>query len=129
MEKQSLQKNALEWIVFAGGCVLVLGIICYLAVTAATLGNSPPDIKIILGKPQPEGEYYHVPVTVRNAGDQTAEGVLVEVELQPQGKEKETAEFEAAFLPRHSQREGAVIFKSDPRQGKLATRVLGYAKP
>lgn len=128
MAKQKLEKNTLEWSVFAVSCALVFAVIAYLTYVAITLGTSPPQIKVAVGKAAPDGEYFRVPVTVHNQGDQTAEGVNVEVESQQNG-ETETAEFEVPFLPRHSEREGAVLFKNDPRKGKLKARVLGYQKP
>ena len=128
MAKQKLEKNALEWAVFALSGLLVLGVVAYLAYVAATLGSSPPEVVIKIGESRPEGEYFHVPVTVHNNGDKTAEGVHIEVELQQAG-ETETAQFEVPFLPRHSDRKGAVLFKLDPQKGKLKARVLGYQMP
>ncbi len=128
-QSPSLDKNWLEWLVFAIGLGLVTGVIGYLAFAAVTLGSAPPDIKIQLGTPQPEGEYFRVPVSVRNDGDQTAEAVHIEVVLNEDKATEETASFETAFLPRHSSRNGAVTFQTDPRNGKLKARVLGYEKP
>lgn len=128
-ESSPLQKNWLEWLVFAGGLIIVAGVLGYLTFAALTLGNAPPEIKVALGKAQPEGEYFRVPVTIHNKGDQTAESVQIEVVFNEGKPDEETAEFQAAFLPRHSQREGAVTFKTDPRAGVLKARVLGYANP
>jgi len=129
MDSSSLQKNWIEWLVFSLSAVLVTGVIGFLIFSAATLGDSPPDLKVHLSPSQPEGKYFRVPVKIKNNGDQTAEGVQIEVVLNEGKADEETATFEAAFLPRHSSREGAVIFKTDPRKGKLEARVLGYEKP
>jgi len=129
MNSPALQKNWVEWLVFSCSLILVAGVLGFLAFTAATLGNAPPDLKIHLSKAQPEGKYFRVPVKIKNDGDQTAEGVQIEVTFNEGKPDEETATFEAGFLPRHSSREGAVIFKADPRNGKLEARVLGYEKP
>ena len=125
----NLQKNWLEWSVFAVGLVLVLGTIGYLIYDAVTLGTTPPSLEVKLGKPQQRQTQFLVPVSVTNHGDETAEGVLVEVALESGGKETERAEFEIAFLPRQSTREGWVTFDKDPRAARLKARVLGYEKP
>lgn len=127
--KQTLQKNWLEWIVFAISLVLVASTLGYLVYDAATLGNAPPTIEFKLGKPQPKLDYFLVPVSVANRGDETAEGVLVEVVLENNGKEVETAEFEIAFLPRHSTRKGWVSFTTNPRSAEMKARLLGFEKP
>jgi uncharacterized protein (TIGR02588 family) len=67
---------------------------------------------------------------VTNQGDETAEGVQIEVVLESDGKEQESAQFEIAFLPRHSTREGWVTFETDPRTvDEMKARVLGFEKP
>jgi len=129
MNSSSLQKNWIEWLVFSFSAILVLGVIGFLIFSAVNLGDAPPDLKIHLSASQPEGKYFRVPVKIKNDGDKTAEGVQIEVVFNEGKADEETATFEAAFLPRHSSREGAVVFKTDPRKGKLEARVLGYEKP
>jgi uncharacterized protein (TIGR02588 family) len=126
----NLEKNWLEWIVFAASLVLVVSTLGYLVYDSATLGDTPPNFEFQVGKPQPQLNHFAVPVTVTNQGDETAEGVQVEVVLESGGKEQESAEFEIAFLPRHSTREGWVTFAADPRTvDQLKVRVLGFEKP
>jgi uncharacterized protein (TIGR02588 family) len=125
-----LEKNWLEWVVFAASLVLVVSTLGYLVYDSATLGNAPPNIQFQLGKPQPQLNHFIVPVSVTNQGDETAEGVQVEVVLESGGQEQESAQFEIAFLPRHSTREGWVTFETDPRTvDEMKARVLGFEKP
>jgi uncharacterized protein (TIGR02588 family) len=125
-----LQKNGLEWSVFALGLVLVLGTLGYLTWSALTQSDQPAQLEVRLGEPQQRRKQFVVPVSVANHGDQTAEGVLIEVTLENKGEEVESAEFEVAFVPRHSQREGEVLFKKNPQTaGNLTARVLGYETP
>ncbi len=127
---KQLEKNWLEWIVFAISLVLVVGTLGYLIYDGANTGSSPPSFAFQLGQPQPQQNYFVVPVSVTNQGDETAEGVLVEVTLENNGTEQETAEFEIAFLPRQSTREGWVTFKTDPRTvEQISARVMGFEKP
>lgn len=125
-----LEKNWLEWIVFAASLVLVVSTLGYLVYNGATLGNAPPSFQFQLGKPQPQLNHFSVPISVTNQGDETAEGVQIEVVLESSGKEQESAQFEISFLPRHSTREGWITFETDPRTvDEMKARVLGFEKP
>lgn len=129
-----LQKNWLEWTVFACGLVLVVSTLGYLAYEGATMGNDPPSIEVRLGTPEQRTHNFIVPVTVTNHGDETAEGITVEVTLENNGGgegggEPVRGELTIAFLPRRATREGWVTFQQDPRAARLTARVLGYEKP
>lgn len=126
---RKVDKNPVEWAVFAVSLAALLATVGFLVWDAVTSGSSSPDLRIELGPPEPRSGGFAVPVTVRNRGDETAEGVHVEVTLELPGAPPETAEIEMAFVPRRSQREGWVTFRRDPRQGRLAGRALGYEKP
>jgi uncharacterized protein (TIGR02588 family) len=128
-----LQKNWLEWTVFACGLVLVVAMLGYLAYEGATMGSDPPSIEVRLGTPEQRTHNFIVPVTVTNHGDETAEGITVEVTLENNGSgaggEPVRGELTIAFLPRRATREGWVTFQQDPRAARLNARVLGYEKP
>ncbi len=130
MKKKKLEKNWFEWIVFAVGLMLVLATLSYLAYDAATITDAPPSIEVRVGEPLQRPHNFIVPITLINHGDQTAEGVLIEVVLESGGEEKERGELTVAFLPRRSTREGWVAFQTDPRTvERTKARVLGYGKP
>ena len=114
--------------VFGVSAVLIAMVIGFLVFESATIGDALPDIQLRLGTPEARSSYFAVPLEVTNKGDQTAEGVHIEVVLRSGGKE-ERADLEIAFLPRRGSREAWVTFKTDPRQGTLEARVLGYEKP
>lgn len=127
---RKLQKNWVEWAVFALSLVLVAGVLVYLAYDAATIGDAPPTIEIRVGEPLQRTHNFIVPVSITNHGDLTAEGVHIEVALENGGEEVERSEFDVAFLPRRATREGWVAFQTDPRSAqKINARVLGYEKP
>jgi uncharacterized protein (TIGR02588 family) len=122
-------KNWLEWSVFAASTVLIVALLGFLIYESMTIGNAPPDIQLEVGAPEQRTGYFAVPITATNKGDHTAEGVHIEVVLRGANKEEETGDFEIQFLPRRGSREAWVTFKSDPRNGTLEARVLGYEKP
>ena len=130
MSKKKVQKNWFEWVVFGLGLALVGAALGYLAYDAATMTDAPPSIEVRTGEPLRREHNFVVPVTLTNHGDQTAEGVQVEVVLESGGQEKERAEFTVAFLPRRSTREGWAAFQTDPGTAeRIRARVTGFEKP
>jgi len=124
------KKNWLEWTVFVIGLILVGGTLAYLSYDALTAGKAPPNLQVVLGKPEPRAGHFIVPVTVINRGDQTSEDARIEVRLYDQGAGLERAELEFPFVPRHARREGWVSFQMNPATAEhLQARVLGYRKP
>lgn len=135
-ESSKLQKNPLEWSVFALSLLLVSTTLFYLGREALTANESPPHIVLKTGEPRllqnfsEEAPSFIVPIEATNKGWQTAEGVHIEIEMQRGGEEPQTANYEIAFLPRNSSREGWVAFKGKPENiKKLSARVLGYEIP
>jgi uncharacterized protein (TIGR02588 family) len=126
---QKVEKNPLEWAVFAVSLVVVLATLGYLVYDAVTTRGAKPDLQVELGRPEPRSGAFAVPVTVHNRGDETAEGVRVEVVLETPGAPPERAELDIAFIPRRSKREGWVTLRSDPSKGRLTGRAMGYEKP
>ncbi len=125
-----LQKNWVEWTVFAVGLVLVASALSYLVYDGATMGSAPPSLEVRLGTPEQRPYNFIVPVTVTNHGDETAEGITVEVSMEDAGGgEPARGELTIALLPRRATREGFVTFDRDPRAVQLKARVLGYEKP
>jgi len=129
MTTSKIAKHPLEWIVFAVSLAIVTGTVGFLAWDAIQGEDSPALLSIELGRPEPRGGAWGVPVTLHNRGDETAEGVKVEVTLETPGAPPETADFEAAFVPRRSKREGWVTFRNDPSRGRLSGRAAGYSTP
>jgi uncharacterized protein (TIGR02588 family) len=126
--KAKVEKNGLEWVVFGVSLALAASVLGYLVYEGVHMSDTPPDIALRLGTPERRGEGFVVPVAVTNRGDETAEGIHIEVMLET-GGEGERGEFTIAFLPRRATRGGWVAFRTDPRSGQLKPRVLGYEKP
>ena len=124
-----LEKNWLEWICFAVSLLVVISLLGYLVYTAVTSGKSPAHIELQLGPPQERGGKFFINVVAENRGEQTAEGVYVEVVLKANGKE-ERGMFVIDRLPRQGKRRGIITFETDPRLAStLEARALGYAEP
>jgi uncharacterized protein (TIGR02588 family) len=129
-ERPRVRKNLLEWVVFGVSLVLVAGVVGHLVYEGVRMEGRPPEVLVRTGEPVERGGAFVVPVTLTNTGDQTAEGVSVEVVLEgADGAEGERGEFAVAFLPRGATREGWVTFTTDPQLGRLRPRVKGYEKP
>jgi len=126
---KKLQKNWLEWAVFAVGLILVTSALGYLFYAGVSMGNEPPSIEVRLGTPEPRQSNFAVPVTVLNHGDETAASIRIEVVMQSNGAEPARGELDIPFLPRNATRDGWVTFDQDPRKAQLRARVLGYQKP
>lgn len=126
----NVEKNWLEWLVFAIGLALIVPIVAYLAYDAATLGHEPPVVEVQVGAAEARGNVYMIPVTLENLGDRTAESVVVEISLLEGDEELETAELTVDFLPRQSTRSGWVTFTIDPETvDDIEAHVLGFQEP
>ena len=119
--EENEKKNALEWVVFAMGVAIVLGVIGYLSYQLATETNEPPLLVIELGEQTPRGAVVEIDVTVKNEGDQTAEGATIEV----CGGPDTCAELTFPYVPSGSERTGRVGL-STPLAGPLETRAVSF---
>ncbi len=121
---KKLEKNRLEWAVFAVSLLMVTALLGFLSYRAVTVNGRPPEISITLGPAEQRGGQYYVPVTLENRSDRTVEAVHVEVRMAD-----ETAELDVPFLPHRSKRHGEVTFSRKPAGPELQARVLGYYLP
>lgn len=74
------------------------------------------------------GDAFHVDVTVRNDGDETAANVQVSAELTVDG-EASTGDQTLDFLSGGEHRDVSFVFDQDPELGRLRVVVTGYAEP
>ena len=118
-----------EWVVAAIGAALVVGALGYLAYFARTTPMDLPRIALEQGPVTQSGAGYLVAVTVTNEGGTTAAAVEIEGSLSRGGVEVETAGTTLDYVPRFSTRQAGLFFSSDPRDGTLALRALGYVEP
>jgi len=108
-----LEKNWLEWTVFGLSLVLVLGIIVYLAYLEITPSTKDFQYEIGFEKPQEIHGRYLVPVKIDNNSNKSVQDVAIEISS---GGNKESADLQLDYLPRHSHREATVFFREKPTQ-------------
>lgn len=126
---KKVQKNWLEWTVFAVSLALLLATVGLLAWDAATTDDSPPLLALDPISVVREGDALRVSVTVRNEGGQAAQQVEVEVEIAG-GGEGQRGSFQLDLLPGGSQATGELFFFGAPAGDVRAQgRVAGYSLP
>ncbi len=83
---------------------------------------------VVVGDSRRIGEAFHVSVTLRNTGDDTAANVGVEAEMTFSGQTV-TAEQTVDFLAGDEEVELTFVFETDPSLGDMTARVTGFAEP
>ena len=121
-------KNWLEWLVFAMSLVVIAGFIGVLVYAAFMTKDAPASLRVFLGEPRKEQSHFIVPVLVQNRGGAAAAAVRIEGVLDS-GSTVERRGFELAYAPGGSSRHGEVSFSSDPREGRLNGRAIGFELP
>lgn len=133
-----IQKNALEWSVFAVSLTLIAGVLGFLVFDATTLRGTSAKLVAQSGQLQRRAirktVQFVVPIVVRNEGETGASAVVVEVTAKvktpPSGNSGEAAlptktEITLQNVPRLSQREAFVVLEGEP-QGEIATRIASF---
>jgi uncharacterized protein (TIGR02588 family) len=119
----------IEWIVAGLGLLLVGGAIAFLVHQSVTRGRTPPDIRLAAERVLELDHGYVVQFRALNEGGSAAAEITIEGELVGPDGTIEVSEAVLDYLPPRSDREGALLFTRDPRQGELRLRAKGYAKP
>lgn len=123
-------KNILEWAVFAVGLIIILAILSYLSYKTYTHQPSPAEIEIQYTLSPSDNVPYRFHVIAYNRGGETAESVIVELELQNADTTMEMSEITFQFVPQSSKREGFIIFRTDPAEAdSIFARVVSFNKP
>jgi uncharacterized protein (TIGR02588 family) len=130
-EPESTGRTVAEWTTL-GVSVAILAAL-FAAITWLWLeGDSEPttvEVTPVLDAVRQEGDAWYLPVEVTNHGDNTAEDVIVEVQLASGGAEPETAEITFTFLANEETVRGTVVFTSDPTSGDLTVRPVSFKEP
>ena len=121
-------KNPLEWLVFAASLLVIGGVVAALVYSGRSTGSRPAHLEVFLGDSRPAAGRFFVPVVVENRGGKAAAGVRVEIVLES-GNGAERAGFELPYAPAGSMRRGEVVLDTDPRDGRISGRVVGFELP
>ncbi|HJU42897.1 MAG TPA: hypothetical protein VJ691_08780 [Vicinamibacterales bacterium] len=113
----------------AVGLVFVLGAFAMLLRESFTGGQRVADIRIRVDEILPSADGYLVSVKIENSGDATAAALNVEGVLMRGGTQVESSLVTVDYVAAGSERDAALLFSNDPRQGELTVRAKGYIEP
>lgn len=123
-KKQNWLERTVLWI----SALLVAATFVFLIYRAITDESTSPDIEIIYGSMEPKGEYFALPVIVKNNGTQTAENVHIEITTGT-GKDQQKSEIDFQYLPGQSSVKGWTTFREKAEKEEIKARVVGYTTP
>lgn len=118
-----------EWIAAGLGLVLTLSVLGYSIWESVAQDGGPPVLSVTAEAPVATAVGFVVPIEVRNAGEATAAAVEVRGELQAPDGRSETAHATLAYVPAGGEARAGVVFRNDPRSGRLSLAVEGYEEP
>jgi uncharacterized protein (TIGR02588 family) len=119
----------LEWIAASIGAVMAIGTISYLVWDGLGSADTPADLTVRVEEVAPVQEGFRVEVAVSNRGGRTAAEAKLDVRSRAEDGSEEHGEITFDYVPGHSTRHGAVLFRRQPRAESLDLRVLGYRDP
>jgi len=111
-----------------GFVVLCMGI-AYLCWSAWSDEKLPPDIAITVNSIKPISKGFLVKINVVNNGSEAVSLLQVEGQLTNSGGETEASTAELDYLASYSTGHAGLFFTTDPRQGDLQLRPLGFQPP
>lgn len=121
------RKNGTPWLEYAAsalGGAFAIGILAIILWHGVTVAETPPDIRLETVAVNRASGGYAVKIRARNGGGSTASEVEIEGRA---GEETATTTFD--FVPADGEREGTLVFRTDPGAGGPELRVLGYREP
>lgn len=122
--------STIEWIVAGVGCLLLLAVIAYL-LTDALSGRNGGTTSIVVETVRIEAGAggYVVEFSASNRGGKSVAGVEITGELRQDGEVVEERSVTLDYVPQHSERIGALIFRNDPQAHELRIFATGYITP
>jgi uncharacterized protein (TIGR02588 family) len=113
----------------AVGMLFVLGSFAILMRESLTGGQPVAAISVRVDEILPSAQGFLVSVKIDNAGNATAAALSVEGVLMRGGTTVETSLVTVDYVAAGSERDAALFFANDPRQGDLSVRAKGYIEP
>lgn len=118
-----------EWAVGALGFVMVLCLITYFLVQALGRPQTPPNIVVEVDSIASRAAGFVVELSARNLGTRTAAQVVIEGQLSIGDSVVERREIVVDYLPENSVRRAGLVFRYDPRRGRLQVQPVSYREP
>ena len=118
----------LEWLVAGLGLIVTAAVLIVLGL-AALAPASPPELSARAASVTRVSAGFRVEVEVRNSGRDTAAGVEVEGVLTPPVGLPETATATLDYVPGGGTETLTLLFREDPRRGRIALMVRGWSEP
>jgi uncharacterized protein (TIGR02588 family) len=113
----------------AVGLVFVLGSFAMLLRESFTGGRRVAEISVRVDEIVPLAQGFLVSLKIENSGNGTAAALNVEGVLMRGGTTVETSLVTVDYVAAGSERDAALFFSNDPRQGELTVRPKGYTEP
>lgn len=127
---ESSQETALiEWIFGIISACLVLAMIGWVGWQALSSTGGKPLLSIEILNQTKQGPSFEVEFLIKNDGPMAAAGVTVQGELTANGQSLETREVVFDYVPAHSEMDGVLLFKNDPKTSEMDIRASGYTDP
>jgi uncharacterized protein (TIGR02588 family) len=127
MTDQPKRVSVWEWIAAAVSSAMVISMVVTLFLSGRR-EQTPPRFAVTIDAIAASGPDFLVHFSIRNDGDRTAAQVIVEGELEREPS-PETSSVSFDYVPGGSVRRGGVLFRHDPRSGRLTLRALGFREP
>jgi uncharacterized protein (TIGR02588 family) len=113
----------------AVGMLFVLGSFTMLVRESFIAGPPAAELSIQVDEIRPSADGYLVSLKIRNSGNATAAALNVEGVLNRGATNVETSLVTVDYVAAGSERDAALFFSNDPREGKLTVRAKGYIEP
>ena len=113
----------------AVGLLFVLGSFTMLLRESFVGGERAAEIRVQVGEIRQAAQGYLVSVKIQNSGKGTAAALVVEGVLMRGEVRLETSHVTVDYVAAGSERNAALFFSNDPRQGEVIVRAKGYIEP
>ena len=110
----------------AVGMLFVLGSFAMLLRESFTGGRPVAEISVRVDEIVPSAQGFLVRLKIENSGNGTAAALNIEGLLTRGGTNVETSLVTVDYVAAGSERDAALFFLDDPRQGELTVRAKGY---
>lgn len=111
------------------GSILIFGTILFLLWSAVFEEEGTPEIDFSVHEILSVDARFLILLDVHNSGEFTASDIGLEASLSTEEGNTERVEIRLAYLAAGSTRRVGLYFDTDPNEGSLTVRALGYQKP